>query len=369
MFEIDTTNNSIAALRKPSFSELNLKEREHLQEWIAKNPNSLGEELLIIQKEFDGFSETKERLDLLALDKNGALVVIENKLDDSGKDVVWQALKYVSYCSSLKTSEIINIFQSYLDKQIPKANAREIICDFLDIKDVDEITLNEGANQRFILVAANFRKEVTSTVLWLISKGVDATCIKVTPYSLEEKLLMDISQIIPTKEAEDFMIGMSSKSNEELQTKTVILKREKLRLHFWEAMLSYFRDQDFNLYQNINPTKDHWLNAGSGLSGCVFSVIFSKTEARTDLYLSRASKEESKKLFDFLHSQKHEIENVFGNALLWERLNDKKACRIRFAKSFDGYNKENWPEMISWVHINMSALETAIKPILKKYKQ
>ena len=108
MFEIDTTNNSIAALRKPSFSELNLKEREHLQEWIAKNPNSLGEELLIIQKEFDGFLETKERLDLLALDKNGALVVIENKLDDSGKDVVWQALKYVSYCSSLKTSEIIN---------------------------------------------------------------------------------------------------------------------------------------------------------------------------------------------------------------------------------------------------------------------
>jgi hypothetical protein len=29
----------------------------------------LGEELLIIQKEFDGFEDTNERLDLLALDK------------------------------------------------------------------------------------------------------------------------------------------------------------------------------------------------------------------------------------------------------------------------------------------------------------
>jgi RecB family endonuclease NucS len=43
---------------------------------------------LIIQKEFAGFGDTKERLDLLALDKKGKLVVIENKLDDSGRDAV-----------------------------------------------------------------------------------------------------------------------------------------------------------------------------------------------------------------------------------------------------------------------------------------
>jgi RecB family endonuclease NucS len=51
---------------------------------------------LIIQKEFDGFNDTKERLDLLALDKQGNLVIIENKLDDSGKDVTWQVIKYAS---------------------------------------------------------------------------------------------------------------------------------------------------------------------------------------------------------------------------------------------------------------------------------
>ena len=49
-------------------------------------PGCLGEELLIIQKEFSGFDDTQERLDLLALDKDGRLVVIENKLDDSGRD-------------------------------------------------------------------------------------------------------------------------------------------------------------------------------------------------------------------------------------------------------------------------------------------
>lgn len=112
MYQIDKTTNSITALSAKPFGALGFNERAHLQEWIAKCPECLGEELLIIAKEFDGFDETRERLDLLALDKQGGLVVIENKLDDSGRDVVWQALKYASYCSSLSKSQIVAIHQN-----------------------------------------------------------------------------------------------------------------------------------------------------------------------------------------------------------------------------------------------------------------
>lgn len=38
---------------------MGFEERNHLQEWIANEPSSLGEELFIIQKEFSGFSDTK----------------------------------------------------------------------------------------------------------------------------------------------------------------------------------------------------------------------------------------------------------------------------------------------------------------------
>jgi RecB family endonuclease NucS len=88
MYLINKSSNRISKLKEKSFSELKFKEREHLQEWIANNPSSLREELLIIQKEFSGFKETKERLDLLALDKFGNLVIFENKLDDSGKNLM-----------------------------------------------------------------------------------------------------------------------------------------------------------------------------------------------------------------------------------------------------------------------------------------
>jgi RecB family endonuclease NucS len=112
MFVIEKITNSIKALEPKSFLELGFKERAHLQEWIARNPEALGEKLLIIQKEFNGFNETNERLDLLALDKEGNIVVIENKLDDSGKDVTWQALKYAAYCSTLSKDQIEDIFQA-----------------------------------------------------------------------------------------------------------------------------------------------------------------------------------------------------------------------------------------------------------------
>src|SRR5262249_37656896 len=101
MFRIDRSQNRLDQMETCSFNALGFKEREHLQEWLVSAPEALGEELLIIQKEFDGFDDTRERLDLLALDKSGRIVLIENKLDDTGRDVVWQALKYAAYCSSL----------------------------------------------------------------------------------------------------------------------------------------------------------------------------------------------------------------------------------------------------------------------------
>jgi hypothetical protein len=64
MYLVEREPNTIRRLDDRRFSELGLSERKHLQEWLAGMPTALGEDLLIIQKEFDGFSDTRERLDL-----------------------------------------------------------------------------------------------------------------------------------------------------------------------------------------------------------------------------------------------------------------------------------------------------------------
>lgn len=48
---------------------------------------NLGKRVINHSKEFNGFMDTNERLDLLVLDKQMNFVIIENKLDDSSKDV------------------------------------------------------------------------------------------------------------------------------------------------------------------------------------------------------------------------------------------------------------------------------------------
>ncbi|MBE1555661.1 hypothetical protein [Sporosarcina limicola] len=61
MFVVDQGLNKITKIANKTFQELGIREREHLQEWIADNTECLGEELLIIQKEFDDFDDTNER--------------------------------------------------------------------------------------------------------------------------------------------------------------------------------------------------------------------------------------------------------------------------------------------------------------------
>lgn len=232
MFRINLSDNRLERVEKRRFSDLNLRERAHLQEWVANLPNALGEELLVIQKEFDGFDDTKERLDLLALDKEGRLVLIENKLDDTGRDVIWQAIKYAAYVSSLTKLQIVDIFQMYLDRYCGGGNAVEQICDFLEEEDLEEVVLNSGNSQRIILIAANFRREVTAAALWLLAHGIQTKCFKATPYSFGSELLLDIQQIIPIPEAAEFMIGVSSKGSEEKSAEGTQKTRHTLRLSY-----------------------------------------------------------------------------------------------------------------------------------------
>lgn len=366
MFRVDRTQNRLSRLVQMRFSDLALRERDHLQEWLANQPDALGEELLIIQKEFDGFDETRERLDLLALDKDGNLVVIENKLDDSGRDVTWQALKYTAYVSSLTKTQIVDIYQQYLDRFCGGGNAVARLCEFMGVEDLGEIILNPGNEQRIVFIAANFRREVTATVLWLLSRGIRTQCFKVTPFMLNEELIIDIQQIIPTPEAADFMISMSNKDGEEKATQDTQKQRHKVRQAFWEQALAQRRADGVSLFQNISPGKDHWLSAGSGVGACPYNLIFSRDEARVEIQLGRVDTTQNKWLYDRLIAEKAKIEAAFGAPLDWRRMDDKKASRIIFAQTFDGYDRESWPAMIAWLSSHIRKLEAAFREPLAR---
>jgi hypothetical protein len=186
---------------------------------------------------------------------------------------------------------------------------------------------------------------------------------------MNQDLFLNIEQIIPTPEAKELMIGINAKEADEKHVEAELKNRHKLRLAFWEKTLDALSGSQCDLFNNINPSKDHWLSAGSGMRACPFTLIFGVKEVRVELGISRSNTEENKYIFDALKQQKSTIEQSFGEALQWQRLDNKKASRIQFNQSVVGYNKENWPDMIQWLVTHITKLESALKKPLKQVNQ
>ena len=323
----------------------------------------LGDEpLLIIQKEFSGFTGTRERLDLLALDQEGALVIIENKLDDSGKDVTWQGLKYASYCSRLTKSDITHIYQRHLDETEPGADATLRISDFMHGREFEEVVLTP----RIILVAAKFRIEVTSTVLWLIQQKVRLQCFEVVPYAQGEELFLTVEQIVPMRDAEDLMVGMARKEQDDADAQARQKKNQILYWEFWTKLIQAMNGTQSALYQNVSPRGDSWITADSEVKGIGFHFAATRRFARAELYMGCDSKEENKFIFDQLLSQKNKIETAFGDPLGWESAFRSKDCMIKAETRFNLSDREQWPNMIEFMTDAMCRLEAAVREPLKE---
>ena len=183
---------------------------------------------------------------------------------------------------------------------------------------------------------------------------------------LGEELILDIQQIIPTPEAADFMIGMSTKDNEEKVTHDTQKQRHKLRYEFWEAALERLRADGVEIYRNISPARNHWLSAGSGVRSCPYQMIFSRDEARVELNFGRSEASENKWLFDQLYAQKDQLEARFGAPMTWRRMDDNKQSLIVYSQPFDGYNRDAWPQMIEWLSSHIQKLESTFRDPLAR---
>jgi len=207
---------------------------------LKKTPSILGEELLVIAKEYELPSRT--RLDLLAIDKQANLVVIELKRDESGPNVDWQSIKYASYCSNFTHEEIYRIYAEYLGANEDEAELK--IETF-----IDEEPENLNDSQRIILASKEFHSDVVSAVLWLRDFGVEIQCVKLEPFiDADNNLFINPSIIIPLPEAKDYIKRRETKTKEKSLTKSSSFSLEKSDLNpddLKEKLVSTFsRDSD-----------------------------------------------------------------------------------------------------------------------------
>lgn len=213
LFQVDPQSKQAQQMLPSSYASLGVMERYDLQEWILGTPEILGEPLLIISTEYDRFDKTSERLDLLAIDEAGKLVVIELKRNAAGTTADLQALRYAAYCSTLTVDDLATERSAFIQRRqgttVPDATSRQELFTFAP--DLDGNGLD--SRPRIILGAEDFSPEITATVLWLRDFGIDISCVRLTPYKVGNQILLNSSVLIPLPEAEEFLIRREQKED------------------------------------------------------------------------------------------------------------------------------------------------------------
>jgi hypothetical protein len=210
--------SGIAALAATTFSAMNLHERRDLQRLLRESVDVISPDTLVISEEFGEFEDSKRRIDLLGIDRDANLVVIELKRTEDGGHMELQAIRYASMVSTMTFDAAVSELGKFLKRQgKTDQDPRETILEFLswDAPDEDEF----AQDVRIVLASAEFSKEITSSVLWLNDHGVDIRCVRLKPYNLENRLLVDIQQIIPLPEAAEFQVQIRDKLRKEREAR------------------------------------------------------------------------------------------------------------------------------------------------------
>lgn len=304
MYKLNSDTNELIELDKTTFKENNLLERNHIEEWIRKNPEVLGEELLIIGHEYDKF-DTNDRLDLLALDKEGKLVIIELKRDKSGSNVDFQSLKYCSYCSQLTPQDILELFTEYLKTQKDNSDPQDVITDFLELSQGNEDSINEILNnsQRFIIVGKEIDRRILSVCAWLHENGIEAKCLTIKPFMNESKeIYIDFDQIIPPYKIGDYYIQKKeSKSN-----RKAIFQPEYI-VDYFEKIVEIVEDKT-TLKINYSPRKAYCnIRTGGKIS---YTLRYFKRDKSFSIHALVKDTKLKEKLSDFNIKYAEELSKV-----------------------------------------------------------
>lgn len=308
----------IGKIERVPLREVWKNEAKDFTSWLFDNLGVLGEEIDIdltaVEKEenIGSFSA-----DIVAEDGSGQKVLIENQLEKTDHDHLGKILTYVSN---------------------------------LDAKTA-------------IWVSSNPRPEHERAIDWLneTGSGVNFYLVKVEAYKIGS-----------SDPAPKFTIiaGPSEKTEAVGEEKKEFAKRHKLRLEFWRSLLEKSR-QKTNLHSNISPTKYSWIGTGAGMSGLGYNYAITYKYGQVELYIDfgKGYDKDNKSVFDQLYSKRKEIEQAFGEALRWERLDNRRASRISKRYDYSGLGDKNkWDKLENDMIDAMIRLEKSFKKPIRELK-
>jgi hypothetical protein len=251
-----------------------------------------------------------------------------------------QAIRYAAMVSTMTLERAIQTYANTLRGDDALGRATTEILAFLDISQIEEKELS--GDVRIVLVAGDFSQELSTSVLWLNKRGLDITCIRLKPYRLGETLLVDVAQLIPLPETEDYLIRLRDQEQEQRRVAT---GRYDVMRQFWAKYIELSKAKT-SLLANRKTTQDNWLTGPLGRTGFTLISRVQSRSASVECYIRLVQRDKTERAYKALQEQKTQIEGAFGGPLVWEDLVGDAATRIKV--DFDqgyGMPMEKWPEL------------------------
>lgn len=213
-----------------------------------------------------------------------------------------------------------------------------------------------------IWINSNPQPEHINAITWLNeSSSNEFYLIKVEAVKIDDSCPAPLFTLI---------VGPSEEGREVGKIKEKRAERYEIRERFWTKLLDKAKTKT-NLHSTISPSQYGWIGTTRGMGGLNLNYAVREHSAQVELYIDRGkdSKDENKQIFDLLKENQTEIEKSFGDKLEWQRLDNRRASRIRKEITTGGWkDEEKWPLIHEELIKKMIAFSKAIKPYLKQIK-
>lgn len=256
-------------------------EEKEFTPWLAENISLLGEaldldlEVISIEHDVGAFS-----LDILAKDtSSGNIVAIENQLEITDHTHLGQIITYTS--------------------------------------GVDAKTV--------VWISKEVREEHRKAIDWLNQ----VTSEEMSFFAVEIQLIqIDTSSPAPFFKVKASPNDWSKEQKAKVNSSAGVTNRQEYFHKFFTDLLELVYKELPGITNSKKIAYDAWKSFPSGISGCVLIIAFrSGNRVSCELYFDSGNKEKNKERFDKFYDHKDKIEETLGE-LSWERLDDRKACRI-----------------------------------------
>ncbi len=215
--------------------------------------------------------------------------------------------------------------------------------------------------QTAVWIVSEPRPEHVSVIAWLNeSSSSDFYLVKV------EAVRIGLSPPAPLL---TLIVGPSAETAAISRSKREYVERHDLRRQWWSRLIAR---PDAGPHRQNTAGQALYIGVNTGWRGLSWNYVITQNDCGAELYIDRGkgSDEENMVIFDRLLAKREEVEAVFGGSLSWERLEDKRACRVRVRVSRGGYRaaEDEWDVIQADQVDAMTRLRRALEPHVKALK-